>query len=170
MIINDRQLRVAEKKAEELIASAARLSGTDAAQYEELGLRLREEAEEFKAIRAGDIRAFPMRTLDELPHMVVKARIARGLTQRELAERLGVKEQMVQRDEAGGYDSARFYRLADALDALNYGFAGCIRPKEMTVTVPTTSVGGRQTISGKGVAAESTSTTRSRTALTVTGG
>ncbi len=56
--------------------------------------------------------------LGALPDLLVKARIAEGLTQRQLAERLGVAEEAVQRDEAGGYARAGLDRLARVAEAL----------------------------------------------------
>ena len=41
-----------------------------------------------------------------------------GMTQKELAEKMGVKEQQVQRDEANQYNSAGFHRIAEVADAL----------------------------------------------------
>jgi transcriptional regulator with XRE-family HTH domain len=40
------------------------------------------------------------------------ARIAIGMTQKELAEKMGVKEQQVQRDEANQYSLAGFQHIA----------------------------------------------------------
>jgi transcriptional regulator with XRE-family HTH domain len=46
------------------------------------------------------------------------ARRGKGLSQRQLAERLGVTEEAVQRDEAGGYARAGLDRLARVAAAL----------------------------------------------------
>ena len=42
-----------------------------------------------------------------------------GMTQKELAEKMGVKEQQVQRDEANQYSSAGFRRIAEVAEVLN---------------------------------------------------
>ena len=42
-----------------------------------------------------------------------------GMTQKELAEKMGVKEQQVQQDEANRYSSAGFQRIAAVAEALN---------------------------------------------------
>ncbi|MCE7885255.1 MAG: XRE family transcriptional regulator [Actinobacteria bacterium ATB1] len=49
----------------------------------------------------------------------IKARIARGWTQRDLAERLGVAEQQIQRYESTQYTSASLARLSDIAKALD---------------------------------------------------
>jgi HTH-type transcriptional regulator/antitoxin HigA len=58
-------------------------------------------------------------SLDELPNVLIRARIARGLSQRELADALGLKEQQIQRYEAEQYASAALRRLIDIANALN---------------------------------------------------
>lgn len=59
------------------------------------------EITEYEALRSGAVRAVPIADLSDLSGALMKARIAAGLTQRQLAERLETAEQMVQRDEAG---------------------------------------------------------------------
>ena len=62
---------------------------------------------------------FEASSLAELPTLLVKARIARGWTQRDLADALGVAEQQMQRYEATGYRAASLARLCDVAEALN---------------------------------------------------
>ena len=50
---------------------------------------------------------------------MIKARIALGMTQKDLAEKLGMKEQQIQRYEANQYSSAGFQRLAEIATALD---------------------------------------------------
>jgi HTH-type transcriptional regulator / antitoxin HipB len=49
---------------------------------------------------------------------LIKARIASGLTQKDLAEKIGVQEQQIQRYEANHYGSASFDRLRTIANAL----------------------------------------------------
>lgn len=79
---------------------------------------LRAEAEEYELLRSGALRTFEAATLPEIAGALVKARIARGWTQRRLADELGVAEQQVQRYEATGYASASLARLCDVAAAL----------------------------------------------------
>jgi transcriptional regulator with XRE-family HTH domain len=58
-------------------------------------------------------------SFEELPRALIQARIARGLTQRQLAERLGLKEQQIQRYEATGYASASLKRVGAVIQALD---------------------------------------------------
>ena len=59
-----------------------------------------------------------MTSIYELPAGLIKARIAAGLSQRELAERLELKAQQIQRYEAEGYASASFQRLCEVAHAV----------------------------------------------------
>ena len=56
--------------------------------------------------------------IGEFPTAMIRARIARGLTQRELADRLGIAEQSIQRYEAGDYAGVSFARLVEIAEAL----------------------------------------------------
>lgn len=85
------------------------------------------EIAEYEALRAGVVGEIAVAGLGDLPAALVKARIAAGLTQRQLAERLGVAEQAVQRDEAGGYARATLDRLQRVAEALGVELEGTAR-------------------------------------------
>ena len=57
-------------------------------------------------------------SLAALPEALIRARIAAGLTQKELATRLGLKEQQVQRYEATRYAAASLTRIQAVAEAL----------------------------------------------------
>jgi len=61
----------------------------------------------------------PESRIGEFPTALIRARIARGLTQRELAERVGLAEQAIQRYEASDYAGVSFARLVEIAEALN---------------------------------------------------
>ncbi len=79
---------------------------------------LRAELAEFDLLRDGAVSTFDAASLEELSTVLVKARIARGWTQRQLAEALGTAEQQIQRYEANGYRSTSLARLCDVANAL----------------------------------------------------
>jgi ribosome-binding protein aMBF1 (putative translation factor) len=64
------------------------------------------------------VRSFEAGSLPELAVALVKARIAKGWSQRRLAEELGIAEQQIQRYEATGSGSASLARLCDIVAAL----------------------------------------------------
>ncbi len=80
---------------------------------------LRTEIAEYELLRSGAVSTFEAGSLAELPTLLVKARIARGWTQRDLADALGIAEQQMQRYEATGYRAASLARLCDIAEALN---------------------------------------------------
>ncbi len=80
---------------------------------------LRDQLEDYEKTRSGEqAPAVELEVLKEVPRALVQARIAAGLTQKELAQRLGLKEQQVQRYEASCYASASLRRLQEVADAI----------------------------------------------------
>lgn len=79
---------------------------------------LKEEIEEYDSLKQQQT-TIRIASIRELPLALIRARIAMGMTQKELAEKMGVKEQQVQRDEANQYSSSGFQRIAEVADALN---------------------------------------------------
>ena len=61
----------------------------------------------------------PTKRLTDMGRLLIALRIARGLTQRELAERLGVSEAAVSRDERNEYHGITLERAQRILDALH---------------------------------------------------
>lgn len=80
---------------------------------------LHAELDEYDQLRSGAVSTFEATSLGELATLLVKARIARGWSQRQLADVLGVAEQQVQRYEATGYRSASLARICDVAAALD---------------------------------------------------
>jgi ribosome-binding protein aMBF1 (putative translation factor) len=86
-------------------------------EYQEAVRRLRDERQRLKEHRKrGELGE--IRNLHGLGRTLVALRIALGLTQRELAERLGVHESQVSRDERNEYHAVTVDRASRILDAL----------------------------------------------------
>jgi len=79
---------------------------------------MREELANYEQLREPDVSAISISTLDELALGLIKARIAGKLSQRGLAERLGLKEEQIQRYESEHYASASYKRLCEVTHAL----------------------------------------------------
>jgi len=79
-------------------------------------LQLEEEVQSYERLKRGDMGE--LLNLHGLGHTLVALRIARGLTQRELAERLGVHESQVSRDERNEYHGVTVDRASRILDAM----------------------------------------------------
>ena len=131
MIKNEREYRITKAQATKLQQALLDLEESDAearldpllrkAQIDSLQSQLedlQEELDEYESVRSGDRAVISLDSLDELPRALIQARIAAGLSQRELAERLGLKEQQVQRYEATDYAGASLERLSEVIRAL----------------------------------------------------
>jgi len=80
---------------------------------------LEEDAALYDDLRSGRVTSFEADGLHELPDILIRARIARGMSQKDLATFLGLKEQQIQRYEAERYRSASLGRLVEIAEALN---------------------------------------------------
>lgn len=129
MIKNERQCRITRNRADEIRHSITELSdaelpegldpGTRQLQVDALRSALADldtELADYDALH--DTTRFEATGLNQLPVTLIRARIARGLTQRQLAERVGLPEQAVQRYEANDYTGVSFARLVEIADAL----------------------------------------------------
>ena len=76
-----------------------------------------EEVESYERLKRGDIGEFM--NLHGLGGALVALRIALGLTQRDLAERLGVHESQVSRDERNEYHGITVDRASRIFDTLD---------------------------------------------------
>ena len=133
MIKNERQYRITKAQAQKFQLALTRLQA-GAAESASLHPRLRQaeqdalqsqweslqdEIENYEALLNGQEKSFHLDSFDELPRTLIKARIASGLSQRELAGRLGLKEQQIQRYEATEYASASMARVSAVIAVLN---------------------------------------------------
>jgi ribosome-binding protein aMBF1 (putative translation factor) len=73
---------------------------------------LQRELGEYEMLRSGKRKVVALASLEELPKTLIQARIASGLSQEELAAKLGIKPQQIQRYEATEYQSASLERVA----------------------------------------------------------
>jgi len=82
-------------------------------------LQLQEEVEWYERVKNGDFR--PIEYLDEVGHLLIGLRIYLGLSQKELADRLGVSEAQVSRDEKNEYHGITIERAQKIFEALKAG-------------------------------------------------
>ena len=130
MITNERQYAITRARAEQFKESLARSSDSGknldsiVRGAMRLGLQsqlkdLKAQITDYEALKAGNKRKFVSNSLADLPVGLIKARIARGLTQKELAEKLNIDERQIQRYESTRYEGAALRRLQEVADALN---------------------------------------------------
>lgn len=130
MIKNERQYRITRAQAQRFAAALERFDPTlppgvhprlHQAERDALKSQLDELHDElaaYEALRSGRRRTFRLESIEDLAQVLIAARIAAGLSQRDLAHRLGVAEQQVQRDEATEYASASLSRVTEIARAL----------------------------------------------------
>lgn len=79
-------------------------------------LQLEEEVQAYERARRGSFE--PITNLASLGELLVAARIFSGISQRELAKRLGVHESQVSRDERNEYRTITIDRATRILEAI----------------------------------------------------
>jgi transcriptional regulator with XRE-family HTH domain/Zn-dependent peptidase ImmA (M78 family) len=79
---------------------------------------LQAELAEYDRLKSADLSIISINSFDELADGLIQARIASGLSQKALGDRLGLKEQQIQRYEAERYASASYQRLQEIANAL----------------------------------------------------
>lgn len=147
MIKNERQYRITKSQVDkfaETLAEFDRQSKTSnipplilKAQREAVESQLedlRRQIQEYDELRTGNPPLFKLRSIEELPEVLIKTRIALGLSQKDLAERIGVPEQQVQRYEATDYESASVARVKEIIKALNIAVEENLRLPDERIT------------------------------------
>ncbi len=132
MITNERQYLITKRQLEKLrkairdfnLKEVTERVGSDILAAAELKalkseeIALVDQVKEYDSLRAGEVTILKATNLSELPKILIRARIAHGLTQRDLAKLVGLKEQQIQRYEADEYASASLHRLNEIAEAL----------------------------------------------------
>ena len=132
MIANEKQYRITRKKAQDFAQAIEqhRISGhlkkgvdprllqAEREAMESQLQDLRAELSAYEQLKSAELSEIRGTTFEELADGLIKARIASGLNQRELAERMNLKEQQVQRYEAERYATASYTRICEVANAL----------------------------------------------------
>ena len=133
MIYSDKQYAITERELGKLLDALAALQFEEAdIPADQVWLRdsqvdaiksqistLEAELSHYDLLRAGEITFAKAHSLENLPSVLVQARIASGMSQADLAKRLGMKAQQIQRYEASGYSGASLDRLIKVCNELN---------------------------------------------------
>ena len=131
MIKNEREYKITKswlKKFQEALKQAKLRKAKDENDAERLQIRIAgiesqieeliDDIARYEALKSGKTQSFTVTDLRDLPLVIIQARIARNLTHKALAEKLGVSEKQVQRDEANEYATAGLNRLIKVADTL----------------------------------------------------
>lgn len=134
MIRNEKEYRHATVRLSELEDELRKLSLGRAAERDKVasavidavGLQIEDierEISEYEDLKEGRLLSFGADDLDSLGELITKARIARGLTQAEFGELLGMSQQQVAHYEQDGWQKISLWRLAEAANALGLGLS-----------------------------------------------
>lgn len=124
MIYNERQYKISAAELKKLQDAKATFEASDHkdepwlvdAQLQALDSQindLEQQVAEYRLLKDGKVVHSECNDLAELPRILISARIAKGLSQKDLAIELGMTQQQVQRYEATDYMSASLSRLIE---------------------------------------------------------
>lgn len=131
MIKNEHQYKITQKLAMELEEALRALP--EHKEFQSLHLKARQahlsslkaqlaqhkaELKEYKSLKTGRFNFDDLPSLEQIPRWLIKARIARGLRQDDLAKLLKVKKQQIQHYEATDYAAASLRRIQQVADLL----------------------------------------------------
>ena len=129
MITNERQHGITKRRISEFqaaLATSEPIDGVDPVLHEAVLASYRWQIEQmeqelarYDALKRGEIAHAEFTSLRDLPIALIEARIASGLNQAQLADRLNLAEQQIQRYEKNLYAGANLDRLQAVADALN---------------------------------------------------
>jgi ribosome-binding protein aMBF1 (putative translation factor) len=131
MIKNEREYRITKaalKKMEDALEHIEMLRGKGKHDAAKLKLQeaatksmladLRDQIAEYEQLKKGRFKAAALELVEAVPSNLIRARIALGWTQKDLAERLGTTEQQIQKYEATDYESASFKKVLEIAGVL----------------------------------------------------
>jgi HTH-type transcriptional regulator/antitoxin HigA len=138
MIFSDRQYAVSKEQAAKLGDALSkvrantdkheRLRAIETRALESQIADIMRELADYDLLKSGAVEFAESYSLSDLPRILIQARIAQGLSQTDLAERLNMKPQQIQRYEATEYMSASLSRLIELAQVLkvrvSQSFAG----------------------------------------------
>ena len=86
--------------------------------YQSMIGQLEDELREYDQLKSGELALPHVERLDQIAPFIARIRIAKGVSQTELARRLGVSKQVISRYEESEYQTVAISRLQEILDAI----------------------------------------------------
>lgn len=155
MIKNDQQYRItkywAGEFAQSLLEMRREREAGNLAELHPLLIKAREDAtqsqladleadlREYDALKAGHFDFARLNSIAAIPQLLIKARIARGWSQQELANRVGIKAEEIERHEAADYIDATLLQIREVAAVLSWSGAEPLcapHPPAMAVDSP----------------------------------
>lgn len=142
MIKNEKQYSISKKLLNDINQNIADLK-KDATQHPlkiklmlASALNMQKEIEQdillYETLKKDKIKVLGERLFADFPSLLIEYKIKSGLTQKEFAAQLGIKEQQLQRYEADNFRSVTFKNLLRFLEAI--GLEVMIKETRMTRT------------------------------------
>ncbi len=132
MILNDRQFRITSKTVRDFTeALKVEIQNKETPDWlHETNVNairsqiddLQSQIKEYELLKSGKKKFSTVSDLQNLPLTMIQARIAQNLTQADLASKIGLSEQQIQRYESSGYKGASLSRLIEITKALGIQF------------------------------------------------
>ena len=131
MIKNERQLRMTKSQLEnfkhhldliENVKEKGDVSLLIEAEAEAVRNQIKELEDQifnYESLWASNTPIPILQSFKDIPQALIKARISLGLSQKEFAEKVGLKEQQIQRYEATSYETASLSRINQFVNILN---------------------------------------------------
>ena len=88
------------------------------AKCETMLLEREAQIRDYDDLKNGNLKLPKLKRVDDIVAFITRIRIARGVSQAELARRLNVSKQVISRYEESGYQTVGLARLQQILDAL----------------------------------------------------
>ncbi len=183
MITNERQYKITKTAAKTFTDAIRAAEDTEPAEgvhprihaamidgYRSQLEDLQNELHAYEELREGKVKRRTIASLLDLPIVLIEGRIAKHMTQRDLAAKLKLPEQQVQRYEGSRYSGVSLARLQEIADAIGLSLKNLIDfdlPQPATATGPSTR---RRRTSATRRKATGRRSTRSRRAATASAG
>ena len=130
MIKTSKQLGIAQRKLNELehelqdsIKHETDINGAKYkmgyGSFNSLIYNLKEEIEEYRLLKSKGINTIKTNSIEDLPQLLIKSRIAKNMSQTDLANILETDVQQIQRYETTDYESASWTRMVEVILALD---------------------------------------------------
>jgi transcriptional regulator with XRE-family HTH domain len=133
MIKNQKQASLVRQKIVELRKAKREVEETmtdkETSKYE-LGIKsfdglikdLESELNRYNSLIEGNFHCLEVKTLNEIPQILIAARLSQKISQKQLGEMVGLKEQQIQRYESTDYETASWPRIVEIAMALKLKF------------------------------------------------
>ena len=87
--------------------------------YDALIKDMEKELADYDSLITGNFNCLQAKSLEEISDVLIAARLAQKISQKELGDKLGIEAQQIQRYEATDYESASLERIVNIAIALN---------------------------------------------------